>query len=138
MPALSRPAGNFPAAAGGRSAGGLTPAGRPPPYPPVPPARPLAALALALVLTGCVSPRDASAPAGRADAARAAWVERRAAQLSTAGLAGHEAAAKASAEWSSLTGDEREALILRWDGKAEARAEQRKVEQGLDDLRRGR
>jgi hypothetical protein len=96
------------------------------------------ALAVALALSGCVSSRDAAAPAGRADAARAAWIERRAAQLSSAGLRGHEAAAKASAEWSSLTGDEREALIFRWDSKAAERAEQRRVEEGLDALRRGR
>jgi hypothetical protein len=100
--------------------------------------RTLLALAAILLLSGCISSREAAAPAGRADAARAAWIERRAAQLSTAGLGGSEAAAKASAEWSSLTGDEREALVLRWDGKADARAEQRRVEQGLDELRRGR
>ncbi len=97
-----------------------------------------AALAVMLLLSGCVSSRDAAAPADRADAARAAWVERRAAQLSTAGLRGHEAAAKASAEWSSLSGDEREAVILRWDSRAEERAEQRRIEEGLDALRRGR
>jgi hypothetical protein len=96
------------------------------------------ALAAVLVLSGCVSSREGADPAGRADATRAAWIERRAAQLSTAGLGGSEAATKASAEWSSLTGDEREAVILRWDSKAEDRAEQRRVEEGLDALRRGR
>ncbi len=96
-------------------------------------------LLLALgVAAGCVGSREAGRPRDRGDANRAAWIERRANQLAAAGLGSREAAAKAAADWSALTGDEREAILLRPASASRAREEQRKVNAGLDELARGR
>lgn len=93
-------------------------------------------IAAALALAGCQS---STGPAdGREASARQAWLERRAAQLSTSGLSSGEAAAKASAEWSALTGEQREAIVFSSSSKAKEQAEQQKVKEGFEKLARER
>jgi uncharacterized protein YdeI (YjbR/CyaY-like superfamily) len=97
----------------------------------------MAGLALAAVLAGCQSGPGPTSPDTQS-AGRSAWIERRAAQLSASGLSSGEAAAKAASEWSSLTGDEREAILFRYSSKSSSEAEQKKVNEGLEKLQRAK
>lgn len=93
-------------------------------------------IAAALVLAGCQS---STGPAdGRESAARQAWLERRAAQIGASGVRAAEATAKAAAEWSALTGEQREAIVFSSSSKAKEQAEQQKVKEGFEKLARER
>lgn len=89
----------------------------------------------AAALAGCQSAPHPAASDPQS-AGRSAWIERRAAQLSSSGLSSREAAAKAASEWSSLTGDEREAILFRYSTDDARQAEQKKVNEGLEKLQR--
>lgn len=100
------------------------------------PALLFAFLVLGSMLSGCQSgPVSAETARQRATTERRAWIERRAAQLSTSGLSSGDAAAKAAAEWESRTGDQSETWTI-YDSSAKAKAEQQKVKDGLEKMQR--
>jgi len=100
------------------------------------PALLFAFLLLGSLLTGCQSgPAGSDTARQRATTDRRAWIERRAAQLSTSGLSSGDAAAKATAEWESRTGDQSETWTI-YDSSAKAEAEQQKVKDGLEKMQR--
>lgn len=104
------------------------------------PRRALPALGALLLLTatlGCVSsdpdraaarPRD---PAGDRD-----WINRRASQLKASGLNDSQASMKAQSEFRSQFGYSPDTHAL-YDPRAKERAEQQKVNAGLEKLQRG-
>jgi uncharacterized protein YdeI (YjbR/CyaY-like superfamily) len=95
----------------------------------------LAGLAV-FALAGCQSSTGPSD--GRESAVRQAWMERRAAQIGASGVKAAEATAKAAAEWSALTGEQREAILFSFNASAKEKAEQQKVKEGFEQLARER
>lgn len=101
------------------------------------PALLFALLLLGSTLAGCQSgPAGADTARQRLSAERDSWIERRAAQLSASGISSGDAAARAAAEWASRTGDQSDTWTL-YDSSAKAKAEQQKVQDGLEKMQRG-
>lgn len=95
------------------------------------------AAASALLFSACTSPQAASALPTRDPAMSRAWVERRAAELAASGIPAGDATLKARAEFASRFGYQPENYPL-YDSGAKARAEQQKVNDGLEKLQRDR
>ena len=97
-----------------------------------------ASLLLAGLFAGCVSSDPDRAALRRHDsAADRDWVNRRATQLKASGLSDSEAQGKAEADFRSQFGYAPESYTL-YDSGAKARAEQQKVNAGLEKLKRDR
>lgn len=98
----------------------------------------LVASVCALGLAACGSPdADASRPRPPDNTAAKAWIERRTQQLTTSGLKSGDAAQKAAAEWShgSLNGSGQDSYQI-YDSAAKQKAEQQKINAGLEKLQK--
>ena len=98
------------------------------------------ALTLILGLVACSSTdTNASLPRKYDNVAAKDWIERRANQLAASGIKPGEATLKATQEWNhrSLDGSETEGLTI-YDSAAKQKAEQQKVNEGLDKLQKGK
>lgn len=94
----------------------------------------------AIGLTACSSPdTEALVPRKYDNVAAKAWIERRANQLAASGIKQGEATLKATQEWNnrSLDGSETEGLTI-YDSAAKQKAEQQKINDGLDKLQKGK
>ncbi|MBA4136785.1 MAG: hypothetical protein C0518_05660 [Opitutus sp.] len=95
-----------------------------------------AALAVATLLSACVSPEpDQAAARLRDPAAGRAWIDRRAAELRASGLSDRDAHSKAEADFSARYGYSPDTYTV-YDSEAKARAEQQKINEGLEKLQR--
>lgn len=91
---------------------------------------------LSLWLAGCQAPAETPAVSRQRDTTeRQAWIERRAAQLSASGLSSVNAVARAADEWTSRTGDPSESWVV-YDSAAGRKAEQKKINEGLEKMQR--
>jgi hypothetical protein len=97
-----------------------------------------ALLALAAQFSACVSSApDVEAARLRDPAAGRAWIERRAAELRGSGLSEGDAQTKAQSDFAARYGYTPDTYTL-FDSEAKARAEQQKVNEGLEKLQRNR
>lgn len=97
-----------------------------------------ALLVLTALFSACVSAEvDRAAASVRDPAAGRAWVDRRAAELRGSGLSDRDAQSKAESDFAARYGYTLDTYTV-YDSEAKARAEQQKVNEGLEKLQRGK
>lgn len=89
-------------------------------------------------LTGCRSGGPDMAGARPANIAADSWIANRSRQLEQSGLKSADADAKARQEWSARSlGSPSEQAYTIYDSTAKAKAEQQKLNEGLEKMQRG-